>query len=173
VGVSPFIDSTGKLTQQANSGRVWFLPGPSELLPQPENLSLTMPEGTALFFSPLGFYGLGPSPGPCPTPQACVDWVKSHPLAGGVAAQGVEIDGVTVSDINQYLVLSPVVPLLNAVDPFTALPVPATFAVFGGFGLFIEPLPPGQHVLHARTTTHRGAVHMEITYNITVGEKSE
>jgi hypothetical protein len=76
VGVSPFIDSTGKLTQQANSGRVCFLPGPSELLPQPENLSLTMPEGTALFFSPLGFYGLGPSPGPCPTP--CLGCSRRH-----------------------------------------------------------------------------------------------
>jgi hypothetical protein len=173
VGVGLMMDSTGQLTQQRESGKVWFLPGPSEALPQPENLSLTVPEGTALFFSPVGFYGSGPNPGQCPTPQACVDWVKTHPLAGGAAAQGVEIDGVTVPNINDYLILSPVVPLLNAGDPFSGLAVPDTFGVFGGFGLFIEHLPPGQHVLHARTTVHFGAVQNEITYTITVTSKDE
>ena len=171
VAASPLLDTTGALTQQAESGKVWFLPGPSELAPQPEELSLTMPSGTALFFSPLGFYAAGSTPF-CPTAEACVDFVKSHPLAGGIAAQDVEIDGVLVANINQYLILSPVVPLLVPANAFwtdfLGVPGPFTFGVFGGFGLFIHPLPPGQHVIHARTTSGHGAFPFEITYTITV-----
>jgi hypothetical protein len=111
VDASPFTDSTGALTQQGQSGKVWLLPGPSDLVPQPQALSLTVPAGTALFFSPLGFYGVGPSPF-CPTPDECVEFVKTRPLGRGIAAQGVEIDGVPVAAIDQYLILSPIVPLL-------------------------------------------------------------
>lgn len=171
VDASPLSDTTGELTQQAELGKVWFLPGPSELVPQPQELSLTMPAGTALFFSPLGFYGAGPT-GFCPTAEACVDFVKSHPLAGGIAAQDVEIDGVPVSAIDQYLILSPVVPLLvpanNFWNGFLGEPGPFTFGVFGGFGLFIHPLSPGQHVIHARTTAGHGRFPFEITYTVTV-----
>jgi len=171
VDASPLSDTTGTLTQQAESGKVWFLPGPSELVPQPQKLFLTMPAGTALFFSPLGFYGAGPTPF-CPTAEQCVDFVKSHPLAGGVAAQDVEIDGVPVSNIDQFLILSPVVPLHVPANgfwvDFVGKPGPFTFGVFGGFGLFIRPLAPGQHVIHARTTARFGRVAFEITYTITV-----
>lgn len=56
----------------------------------------------------------------------------------------------------------------RSLDRFRRSARPFTFGVFGGFGLFIEPLPPGEHVLHARTTARRGASHFDITYAITV-----
>ena len=170
VAVSPLVDSTGTLTQQAESGKVWFLLGPSELVNQPQELSLTMPAGTALFFSPLGFYGAGPTPF-CLTAADCLDFVKFLIFdLHVIAAQRVEIDGVPISAMDQYLIVSPIVPVNVPADnfwiDFLSVPGPFSFGVFGGFGLFIEPLPPGQHVIHAQTTG--GGEPFEITYTITV-----
>src|SRR5574342_943454 len=57
---NPYIDETGALTQAHESGRVWFLPGPSLFVTQPQELALTMPAGKAIFFAPFGGYGSGP-----------------------------------------------------------------------------------------------------------------
>jgi hypothetical protein len=169
IGGTPLLDTTGTLTQQAQTGNVWFLPGPSELVPQPQQLSLTMPPGTAIFFSPLGFYAVGPTSF-CPTVADCVN-LASAIASDVIAVRSVDIDGVPVDNIDRYRVVSSAVPLAVPADDFWINFVgergPFTFGVFGGFGLFIQPLAPGQHVLHAATTVP-GEADFEITYTITV-----
>jgi hypothetical protein len=169
VATTPLVDTTGALTQAAETGNVWFLPGPSELLSQPQELSLTMPSGTAIFFAPLGFYAAGPTSF-CQAPADCSD-LAGLVASDFIAVRAVEIDGVPVADIDSYRLVSPVVPLAVAADPFwngfLGDPGPLTFGVFGGVALFIQPLPPGRHVLHA-VTTAEGTLEFEITYTITV-----
>lgn len=171
---TPFVDATGAFTQQAQSGNVWFLMGPSELLSQPQSASIQVPAGTAIVMSALGLFVAGPSgilgdglDTPAET-QALAE------LAAGTWITGVqvEIDGEPVPDIDRYQVVSPTVPLNppsnNLWNDLFAEPNPFTFGNYGGYLVFIEPLPPGVHRLHAVSAVPTFGLAFDMTYSITV-----
>lgn len=174
---NPFVDEDGSISQAANSGSVWFLMGPSELVAQPQSGAITMPAGTAIFFSPLAVYGAGPGGiggDGDDTPEevaAVADFIASI-----ITDVQVEMDGVPVADTEQYRVVSPIVALDAPEDSlWTVLfgaPGPWTFGAFGGFALFIDPLPPGEHVLHAVSEVPGFGLSFEITYYVTVVPRS-
>ncbi len=171
--VNPFIDTTGELTQAAESGKVWFLMGPSQLLDQPQTSAITMPVGTSIFFSPLAVYCAGPGylGGGDDTPEELEYQAKM--LAPAIEVVKVEIDGVLVKDIEQYRILTPIVPLNTPDDNiyyeyFSNYEDPFTFGIFGGFGLFLEPFSPGVHVIHAVSGVPDFGLYFDITYTITV-----
>jgi hypothetical protein len=170
---NPFLDEAGAFTQAHESGKVWFLMGPSEVLPQPQSAAITMPAGTSIVFSPLALYTSGPggvTGDGDDTPEelrALAEWVVS--LMTGVSAT---IDGVPVADIEQYRLLSPTVPLQVPVDNFWTdvfgYPNPWTFGILGGYVLFLNPLPPGVHILHAVSAVPDFGLAFDMTYTITV-----
>jgi hypothetical protein len=173
---NPFVDATGALSQAAESGRVWFLMGPSQLLPQPQTGSLTVPAGTAIFLSPVALYAAGPggiAGDGDDTPAQLLDFART--TAGFVTGVQVQIDGVPVAGIDQYRILSSTVALTtpddNIYSVFFAEPNPFTFGNFAGFGLFINPLPPGVHVLHAVSEVPEFGLSFDMTYTITVGTR--
>ena len=177
---NPYIDETGALTQAHESGRVWFLPGPSLFVTQPQELALTMPAGKAIFFAPFGGYGSGPGglPGQGDdTPEELRD--SAEAVLTRITDVQVSIDGVAVADVDQYRFISPTVDLVVPEDNiWTYLygePGPFTFGLFAGYGLFLSPLPPGEHTLHASGTIVFGTIGFEwtfdMTYHITVQGK--
>lgn len=173
---NPYIDETGALTQAQESGRVWFLPGPSFAVSQPQELALTIPAGTAIFFAAFGSYGSGPGGVPGDgddTPEELLQGTED--LLSLITDVQVSIDGVGVADVAQYRIVSPAVELVVPEDNiWTDLygePTPFTFGVFGGYGLFLDPLRPGVHTLHAAVSIPQMGVTFDMTYHITVQAK--
>jgi hypothetical protein len=171
-GRNPFEDATGAFTMAAESGKVWFLMGPSEMVPQPQTATIRMPPGTALFFSPLGLYLAGPG-GIAGDGDDTPAELLAIALSDNITGVQVEIDGRRVADIGQYHLISPTVGLHTPVNNIYTVdfgePNPFTFGIFEGYGLFIEPLPPGKHVIHAVSAVPDFGLWFDITYIIVVG----
>jgi hypothetical protein len=145
--VNPITDKTGASCAQNQSGPVWFLAGSSGA---PIIRNCVVPAGKALLFGPIN--------SECSTAEDSTlkteAQLKSCAVNDDVGAIAqATVDGVPLQSLNSYKVQSP---LFNFTFPqdniFGARPGP-TPAVSDGLWVFLQPLSPGNHIIH-----HRGAV---------------
>ena len=156
---NPQLDKTGKDCGVNQSERVWFLAG--TFGGDPVVRSCTVPAEAPLFIPVVNVVAFDPFP------NETVDDLRNQAAAfiDGVSVLEARIDGVSVVNLQNYRVQSPVfsfvVPEHGLIGPGLHTP-----AVSDGIWLLLRPLEPGTHVLHVRAVN--GDFVVDVTYNLTV-----
>jgi hypothetical protein len=160
------------------SWRVWFIGGVYNESGTATR-TCTIPYGTSLFFPIVN----GVWDNIATDPPLTVEQLRANvaDFINHVTAMHASIDGTPVANLNSYRAKSPVfgysVPLNDNLYQHFGYSVPGSHwpsnyvqpAVADGYWLFVNPLPPGPHVIKFDATV--GAPYnfsLDITYNITV-----
>ena len=172
VPTSPLLDTTGANCAAGQSGQVWYLAG--TFGPGTATRSCTIPTGKALFFPVGNFF--------CAKSVLPGDAGLTYDICKQMATQGMntltnlraDIDGVPVSNLQQYRVVSPewsvVLPQNNLFNAFGVPGLDGTELTEGasdGVYLMLAPLSAGHHVIHSHVDFPDGPI--DVTYNLTVG----
>jgi hypothetical protein len=165
----PFTDSPNINFSAGQSGPVWFLAGTFGTTER----ALTLPAGKAIFATMINVECSSLEPEPFYGATAAAQAAGAKAFADLMVNVFCELDGVPVTNIQDYRVVSPQY-------TFTA-PTPWIFAADGGTGtsvgdgyfVMISPLSKGLHTLHLGGTFHfpaeeGGDLSLDTTYHITV-----
>jgi hypothetical protein len=170
--VNPVLDMTGQYCAQGQSNHVWFLAG-LFFGGGSVTRTCTVPTGTALFLPLINsaYFAFLTDP----PEQRTEAFLRSQVTCVEDAVFSfVEIDGVAISDPQQYLeksVLFDVVLPTDNVFGATAADIPELTlspSVDEGFYLFVLPLPPGSHTIRWRASSAACGTVQDITYHLTV-----
>ena len=175
---SPLLDPTGAFAAEEQSGNVWFLAGTA--VSGQASRSVTLPEGTALFFPIVNNYWVNvPELGDFPWSPAQEAFARSY-IANRVDTAHdliLEIDGRAVPNATKLR-------LRSAVGECT-LPPDADDNIFGGpidagphecvadgYWAFVPPLSVGHHTIRfaggLAADDFNLAFDLDVTYQITV-----
>lgn len=160
---NPVADTTGASCGVRQTGKVWFLAG---TFGGTVTRSCAIPAGKALFFPLVNIVDAN-SPGGTETAEQIRAQAKAD-IAGATAS--AEIDGVAVAKIQRYLTISPSFSL-SVPDP-NVLGAPGgnyNPAVAAGIHLVLEPLSPGNHVVHFQGCLPSGFC-TGVTYNLKIAK---
>lgn len=166
--VNPINDKMGEQCARNQQGPVWFLAGSQQTVER----HCTIPHGMALFiptFTTECSYAEDARLHTEEQLRSCA--INSD--QGGVAQ--ISIDGVNLKDLQNYKVQSP---LFNVIFPqdniFGARPGP-TQAISDGIFIIVQPLAPGNHVIHSSSGVVLGNPTLgaqgfasDVTYHLTV-----
>jgi hypothetical protein len=145
---SPLFDETGANAYQGQTGSVWFLVGVFNATGTAER-SITVPSGTFLFFPILNFAWISTVPEDPQTAEGIRALIA--PPADAATDLAVEIDGVSLNNLQQYRTESPLFDVTLPED--NVFGVPGCECTFGpsmdqGYYLMVAPLSVGEHTLH-------------------------
>lgn len=168
-------DPTGANAANGQSGPVWFLGG---TLGDSVTRNVTIPADKAIFL-PVSQWIFGATVGDCapsnPGVNCNVPTLKKSAADATKAASLLEvsIDGVAVSDVKDFRVLSPTAfnVTLPADNVPTALGLPLPAGTYGpqvgdGYYMLLAPLGAGSHTIVVHVISSLGFEYL-ITYNIT------
>jgi hypothetical protein len=170
---NPLLDTTGDFCDKNQTGQVWFLAGFFGKTSGKNKVVIrtcTIPRGQYIFFPIVNTFA-GNDPGGT-TPEE--DWRKfvfdiMNSFGSNLTC---ELDGVPV-------VFNPNTPIVRTQSPAFTLTLTAN-NIFGapagdyptnvsdGYWVMLQPLSPGNHVLHFRTSPPKNEGYQDITYNLTV-----
>ena len=172
--VSPQTDSTGANCAQGQAGPIWWLAGS---FGGSTTRSCNIPADKAVFLAILNEFWITFLTDP---PQTIKE--KRQILAQFMdgATIAIEIDGKSVKKASSYRVASDVFdetfPLDNVLGLDTSICAQGKDGLLhcspdfnDGYYLLLEPLPAGDHTIHATGTTADGSFSLELTFNLTVG----
>jgi hypothetical protein len=172
VPVNPFLDETGALCGQSQSGPVWYLA--SNFGGSTTRSECTVPPGKAILFSILATECSVLEPDPYHGDdeaelRACANYWMDQTTEVEISVDGVPITGLR----NNYRFDSPLYTFTlpdNNVFQLFGLEAPAgttSLSVADGFYVMLAPLPPGPHTIYGRGVM--GEFQAEVTYHFTVG----
>jgi hypothetical protein len=171
-GVSPIVDTSGANCGINQSGPVWFLAAPGG---KTINNSCTLPAGKALLSGLFDGYDDYPCPDPtfAPAPGQSLEAFLQSDILSFVVEPFVS--GAATLDGKPFKIRR----VKTSLFAFTAAESLATaaftdscitgspqLAVADGYYVFIEPLRPGQHILHLQSTDNAGDV-TDVTTTLT------
>jgi len=169
VPVNPVLDTTGAHCAEGQSGQVWFLAG---TFGGSATRSCTISAGKALLFPLVNCEASNADTGPG---NFTIDQLRAfcaNPPTGVLGnTLTASIDGVALTNLTSYRAISP---LFNYTIPndnlFQHFGIPLSAGTYGptvadGFYLFVNPLPPGKHVIHFSSA---GITNLDVTYNLTI-----
>jgi hypothetical protein len=163
---NPINDATGERCALAQKGPVWFFVGSGGGTAE---RNCTIPEGRAILIPAINVecsYAEDESLATEDDLRACATGDQDL-----VTQTGATLDG---SALEVHRVQSPVFDITFPADNIFAAPEGSTQAVSEGFWVFVKPLPPGEHELHAEgllvDPTITGPVNLieDSTYHLTV-----
>lgn len=167
---NPLYDETGERVEIGQSGDVWFLVGVINESGTATRTA-TIPEGKALYFPILNNILFDDGAEPRVTEENANSQAAIQQAGIDATSLYLEIDGVPVTGLDQWGVISPVFPLAmpdgNVFNDFFTTSRGVYFpSISNGYWVMIRPLPPGEHTIHSGGTA--GSFTIEITYNLTV-----
>ncbi|MGB8034973.1 MAG: hypothetical protein WCF03_14255 [Nitrososphaeraceae archaeon] len=161
---NPAIDTTGKNCAQNQNGSVWFLAG---TFGGSATRKCNIPPGKAILF---------------PVIEKECSFVEDKDLKfemeliarttkfmNSVTHLELFIDGIIVRNLNKYHVQTPVFDLIFPRNNVYEVEEGITRSTCGGFWIFLEPLPTGDHKIYFRGTDPD--FNTEVTYYLIVGEE--
>ncbi len=157
----PFNDDPGFDVTMGQTGKVWFLAAPFGTVVR----TCTIPHGKALFIALINaeasdLEGLG---------STYADrLINANSTADLITNVTCTVDGISVSNINSYRVVSPEF-TFNA-------PTPWIFGSTGGFGtsvgdgyfIMTKVLKKGNHIIHYSGEVPLYSLTLDMTYNLTI-----
>jgi hypothetical protein len=179
---NPNEDSSGKYSNQGQSGPVWFLAGNFGDLSSPVSRSISVPFGKDLFL-PVYPWIFGSCAGDCEpsNPGVTCDVPTLRQAAADAATSiltgtmDVFIDGVQVKNVSQYRAVSPnpfsvTLPENNVIQLLGIPDAAGTYTpqVADGYCLLIRALPPGKHTISVHSINLNLGSDQTAVYNLTV-----
>jgi hypothetical protein len=166
----PLFDETGADASAGQSGNVWFLGGVFNATGSAVR-EIEIPAGTALLF---------------PIINAECSTVESDPWFGSNESElrecveghissysnlSLEIDGESVSNLDQFNVISPLVSMNLPEGNILGVPAGPVQFVSGGIYVLIPPLSVGEHTIHFTGFSDVDNFGVDITYNVSVAPR--
>jgi hypothetical protein len=167
---NPINDPTGERCAQQQSGSVWFLVGSGGGRAE---RSCTIPAGVAILIPAINVecsFVEDESLSNEADLRACANSDQDLVTRTGASLDGLELE--------VHRVESPLFDVIFPADNIFAVPEGPTQAVSDGYWVFLKPLPPGNHELHAEgllvDPTVTGPVNLveDSTYHLTVEASS-
>jgi hypothetical protein len=173
--VSPLIDSTGEHCAQRQVDSVWFLAG--SFSPDPVVRTCEIPSGKSLFFPLINtLYGAFLND---PPETRTEEFVRAEANCTEAAEISVSIDGFGVPQPTRFFTgasgsLSPLFNVqlppgnLLGVDENIVPELVLSPSSEQGYYLFVQPLSPGEHVIHWVASGCSPGFTQDVTYQLTV-----
>ena len=173
--VSPLIDSTGEHCAQRQVDSVWFLAG--SFSPDPVVRTCEIPSGKSLFFPLINtLYGAFLND---PPETRTEEFVRAEASCTEAAEISVSIDGFGVAQTTRFFTgasgsLSPLFNVqlppgnLLGVDENIVPELVLSPSSEQGYYLFVQPLSPGEHVIHWVASGCSPGFTQDVTYQLTV-----
>lgn len=163
----PLFDETGADAAVGQTGHVWFLGGVFSASGSATR-AVTVPAGTMLFF-PIINVECSSVEAP-PFFGATAEEQSSCAQAFTLGNLACEIDGVAVSNLADYYVVSPQFTFDLPADNILGIPggVTGATAVSAGVHLMVAPLSKGEHTIRFSGTYVDLDFTLDITYHLTV-----
>lgn len=178
---NPGTDTNGAYAAQGQSGPVWFLAG--TFGGPAVTRAVTVPGDKAIFLPLLSYLNDYPCPDPNfhPLPSQSLQDFLTYGDTNYMGAETfvslpdltleADLDGVTLANLTDFKGLSP---LITFTADASLVPVDSCLTgkpqsgVSDGYWLMLNPLSPGPHQLHFRTTIPSMSFLVEVTYNLEV-----
>ncbi len=169
----PLLDDTGEHAAEGQTGAVWFLAGTrGNALDMPVTRTVEIPAGKALFFPILNIVFDCDAP---LGPQCDEELAAGLPLVVEIVDTtfhlSATINGAAVASLFDFRVQSAIFEVTFVEDNIQGHAPVLDNAVTDGYWLLLDPMPPGEYVLHfegALGEDPENAVTVSVTYNLTV-----
>jgi hypothetical protein len=169
---NPLVDKTGRSCSENQVGPIWFLAGTKGGL---ANRECTIPAKKAIMVGPLSVECSYAEE----TPSTDLSQCARSSLQADVIEKGLTIDGSTIGNLDEFLVVSPVFDITFPENSVFGAPAGPTKGVSAGYFVIIKPLTIGEH--HIRfygsivdyTTQGTQSFATDTTYKINVVNVSQ
>lgn len=163
---NPGIDTTGKkFDANQNDPNVLFLVG---TYGGSAERNYTIPKGKALLFPIINFTTSYAEEPALKTESELISRAKSD--IDDIVNKEATVDGVELHEVDKYRVASLPFDITLPENNVFGLEAGLTRAVSDGYWVFLKPLTPGKHEIHAAGSCSSGKTTVDITFRLTVNE---
>jgi hypothetical protein len=163
---NPGIDTTGKkFDTNQNDPNVLFLVG---TYGGSAERNYTIPKGKALLFPIINFTTSYAEEPALKTESELISRAKSD--IDDIVNKEATVDGVGLHEVDKYRVASLPFDITLPENNALGLEAGPTLAVSDGYWVFLKPLTPGKHEIHAAGSCSSGKTTVDITFRLTVNE---
>jgi hypothetical protein len=165
IDMNPGIDPSGKLFSSDQPYReVIFLAGTFE---GHARRTYFIPTSRAIFFPVINFITSFAEEPQLKTESDLV--TRANEDIASLTNVNLSIDGISIKNLNEYRVQSPVFDILFGETNAFKLPPGKTRAISDGFWIFLRGLPSGWHTIHAIGSCYSGTTQESTTWKLRVG----